>query len=418
MVIRRINFIAVIFIIFCSTSFYELSVLGPLQKVAEFAGIGTILVMLILNFVYAEPRPRVPSNFKWPVLMILFSVFVSMLMAYSFRNQGFSQSLFAARAIYFYLFYFLLHQLRLSTKELENLFIALGILYILLYLAQVIVYPKIIYDAYLREDRGTIRLYLAGANYMAAAFFIGVQYFLRTNKLKYLLFILVIFSMFIMNGGRQTLAIMSFVFVLFLVFDRRVKSKLFLGFLGVVGAVSLFFLFQHIFQALILQSQNDASLGDEYIRIKAARFYLTEFNKSPLAYITGNGAFHQDSNYGKEIVHNSLVHQFYLGDIGLIGNYVVYGAFFILGVLTICFRSLRKRILPDHTYIKYMFVAIMLSLLTGGAFAHPDFIVFICCALYIVDVSNYNRKTEPEKAGPANQAEQNNNHTKIQYNGV
>ena len=104
--------------------------------------------------------------------------------------------------------------------------------------------------------------------------FLSVQSFLRTNKFKYLVFVLAIFSIFILNGGRQTMAIMSFVFILFLIIDRKVKSRLFLAFLGIAGGFALFILFRDIFEALIMQSKSDASIREEYIRITAARYYL------------------------------------------------------------------------------------------------------------------------------------------------
>jgi hypothetical protein len=391
-VVRRyINNIIIVFIIFCSTSFYQLSILGPLQKVSELAGIGSMLLLMILHFVYTSERVSVNRYFAWPVLLIFVSAFLSMFSAYIFHEQDFSVTLLAQRALYFYLFYFLLHQLKPELEDLETIFIMLGILYIFLYLIQFILYPKIIYDAFITESRGTIRIYMAGANYMAAAFFIYVQSFLRTIKFKYLIFSLVIFSFFILNGGRQTVVIMSFVFILFLILDKRVKSRFFLAFLGMIGAFALFMLFRDIFAALVMQSQSDVSVGEEYIRIRAARYYLTEFNNNPWLYIAGNGAYGTGSNYGKQIEYNALIHQFFIGDIGIIGNYVLYGALFVFGVLTICLRSLTLKIESRYDYIKYMFIAIILSLLTGGVFSHADFIVFICCVLYIIDISASNR---------------------------
>ena len=118
---------------------------------------------------------------------------------------------------------------------------------------------------------------------------------------------------------------------------------------------------------------------------------MTEFNSSNWLYILGNGAYGEGTDYGKEIALNAIIRQFFLGDIGLIGNYVLYGVLFVLGVITICVRSLRLRIETMHAYIKYMFIAIILSLLTGGAFAHSDFIVFIGCVLYLIDLSRDHR---------------------------
>lgn len=386
---KRINNISVIFIILCSTSFYHFSMLGQMQILAELAGIGVMVLLIIFDLVYSRDK-IIKRNFTWPVSLILISVITSMFTAYLIRDQSFGQTIFAQRALYFYLFYFLLHRLKIEPKDLEKMFIGFSILYVLFYFIQSAAYPRIIFDAYVREDRGTIRIYMAGSCYLTVAFFISVQNFLRAYRFKFLVLFLILFSVVILNAGRQTIAIMTLVVVFFVIFDKKVKSRLFLIVLGLIGAFALFLIFQDIFETLIALSKSEVRLGEDNIRIRAASFYLTDFFKHPIAYITGNGAFSNTSNYGKEIQQHMLFYQFFLGDIGLIGNYVIYGAFFVIGVLTICLRSLRMKIEAEYIYIKYMFIAVILALLTSAAFEHTDYIVMFGCVLYMLDVSKNN----------------------------
>jgi len=190
------------------------------------------------------------------------------------------------------------------------------------------------------------------------------------------------------------MAVYVLIVVLFLFIDRKVKSRLFLLLLSLVGAFAIFLIFRDIFNALILQSKSDAQMGGDYIRFKAAGYFLTDFFKNPASYLTGNGTFYGKSRYGKEIEYIALRHQYYLGDIGLIGNYVIYGAIFLMGVFTICVKSLRIRVEHQYVYIKYMFIAVILSLFTSAAFVESDYIVLFCCVLYIFDVSRFNLKKE------------------------
>jgi hypothetical protein len=184
------------------------------------------------------------------------------------------------------------------------------------------------------------------------------------------------------------MATIVFVIILFLIIDKKVKSRVFLAFLGLIGAFSAFLIFQSIFEALLAQSNRDVNLGENYIRVQAARYYLTEFFRNPASYLTGNGMYHGASNYGKEIYIYHIKYGYYLGDIGVIGNYVIYGALFVVGVFGICIRSLRIRIEEEYHYIKYMFVAIILALLTAGGFSSSDVICFIMCMLYMIDQSS------------------------------
>jgi len=393
MVLNKINNWVVLVIILCSTSLYKVSALGRLQDVAELAGAGLIVVLIIIHLAYSGQK-AIKNNFIFPVTLILLSVGTSMIMAYYSRNQGFAQTLFAQRAMYYYLFYFLLHQLKIKPKDIEKVFIALGLLYVLLYLVQFTLYPKILFDGYVRSDRGTIRIYLPGLDYMAIAFFIGIQYFFRTNRFKFLLLVLLIFVIYILTGGRQTMAVVVLIAIVFLVVDKKVKSRFLLGFLGLIGIVAGFFIFQSIFEAILVESRSDARLGDDYIRLKAAEFFLTDFFKSPMAYITGNGMYFNTSSYGKEITYNMVHRHYVLGDVGLIGNYALYGAFFVWGVLLICYKALKLKIEPAYIYIKLMFVNLIISMVIAGGLTHADTACFVVLMIYMIDVSRLQLKQE------------------------
>ena len=385
--LKRINNIYLIIIIFCSTSLYSLSSLGSGAKAAEFLGVLIVVVLLILYIVYGEVT-HIRHNFTPFILLIFFSLITSMFMALYSRDQKLMDTFIAQRAMYYYLLYFLLHQLKIRPIDLERIFIAFGLLYVLLYLVQFFLYPKIIFDVFILSGRGTVRIYLKGSDYLAIAYFMSIHAFFRTNRIKYLLLILLFFSIYVLLGGRQTMATMAFTLVLFLIFSKKVKSRLMIGFLILVCAVLVSYMFQGIIQALVTQSLQDRSHGADYIRIVAAKHFLTDFFRTPVAYISGNGMYSNTSSYGLEI--SRLRSQgYYLSDIGLIGNYAIYGAFFIIGVLGICIKSLTIKINSNFIYIRYMFIAIVFALLTGGGFMYSDFICSTVCLLYLIDTSGY-----------------------------
>jgi len=383
---RRINNWVYIFILLCSTSFYKFSALGRIQEVGELAGVIMIIALLVLHLVYSE-KNSVKRNYSIPVLLILFSLIGSSYMAYFSRDQPFGQTLIAQRAIYYYAFYFLLHQLRISPKDLERIWITMGIIYVILFLVQYTIFPTIIFDAYVRSNRGTIRIYLPGSVYLMISFFFSAQYFFRTNRIKYLVLLLLILVIYILTGGRQILATVVLVLIMFLVFDRKIKSRVFLVMLGLIGLFAAFVLFQGIFEGIMKESRSDLSLGEEYVRLRASEFYLTDFFKSPFAYITGNGMYFSTSDYGREISYNMRIRRYVLGDVGLIGNYAIYGAFFVMGVLSILYKSLIGRIEQKYSYIKLMFIAMLISIVIAGGFAQSDTIFFVVSMLYVIDVS-------------------------------
>ena len=387
MVKRWINNAILVVIILCSTSFYRFSFLGPMQKGAELMGPVIIFVLIFFHLVYSNQK-SIRQNFSTAILLIMLSLLSSMVTAYVVRDQRIIHTLLAQTPLYYYFLYFLLHQLRFDLKDVEKIIVFFAFVYIGLHFLQTILYPKIIFNSRVFAERGTIRVYLPGAHYISVGFYLYLQRFLRSNKMKYILFLLLIFSVFVMRAGRQPLAILLLTTVLFVMIDRKVKSRFFLIILGMIGAFSMFLIFQNIFIELLHTSQRDMTLGEEYIRINSARSYLTDFFEAPIAYVTGNGMYYEHSNYGELFDRNHLIYHYHIGDIGLIGNYVIYGLFFIIAVIIICTKALKIKIESAYIYVKYFVFASIISLIVGGGFANSDFICLMVLLLYMIDASN------------------------------
>ncbi len=386
MLLKRINILIIIVIIICSTGFFSLKALGSVQKAVELLGVILILGLLILHIVYGD-RQLFKKNFAPFILLIFFGALTSMITASYVREQPMGVSFLAERAIFYYFLYFLLHHFKIRPRDLEIIFVLFGIVHMALYLIQYFAFPKVIFDVFMISHRGTIRIYLPGSDYLALCYFMSMFAWLRTNKIRYMIYMLASFSIFILLGGRQTMALMVFVLILAIFFSRRVKSRLLITALIAGSAVCVFYLFQDIFMEMLVSSNRDRSQGSGYVRIQATKFFLTTFFKNPIAYITGNGVPGFNSDYSKEVSLLRLSKGFYLGDIGVIGSYVMYGLFFILGVAGIFFKVFTTKIKEHYGYIKYMFIGSLLSLATGAGFSAADYICFLCCLLYIVDVS-------------------------------
>jgi hypothetical protein len=391
MLLKRVNNLFVILIILCSTALFNLSKLGSGQKAAELMGAGIIIFLLGIHYTYSE-QLNFKKNFSPFIFLIFLSFLSSMVTAAYVREQSFASSFFTQRAIFYYLFYWLLHQMKIRPRDLEIIFVIFAVIHVCLYLLQYFSYPKILFDVFMIADRGTIRIYLAGSDYLALCYFMSMYFWLKTNKIIYAVFMLAAFSIFVLLGGRQTMALMALVLILAIFFTRRVKSRLFISVMIVGIAACVFYMFQDIFKEILVTSNRDRSQGSSYVRIQATKFFLTTFYKSPVAYITGNGVPGNGSAYESEISLIRLSKGFYIGDIGMIGTYVMYGAFFVLGVAGIFYKALTTKIQEHYGYIKYMFLGSLLSLVTGSGFGSTDYICFICCLMYIIDVTSVPEK--------------------------
>ncbi len=90
-------------------------------------------------------------------------------------------------------------------------------------------------------------------------------------------------------------------------------------------------------------------------------------------------------------------YSFYRSDIGLIGEYTKYGLLFVVGVVIILYRSLSTKLPEDLMFIKYNFLGLILTLVTGsGAFGTTSINILInCMLLYMIDMY-LNQKEMPD----------------------
>ena len=385
----------VFFIVITSMELFSVAFLGEnLIKIAELSGIGVIVLTIILQFVYNR-GDGFKLKFKNEIVIIFISIILSMYMAYAGHNQSFTNTAIAQRFMYFYLFYFALHLIRISDTDLKQMMLFLAIVHVIFYLLQFFAYPTILFNIKVTNDRGTLRIFLAGLSYLILAYFYVLNNLFKQFTIGRLGLLFFFFSVFILMGTRQLIFSMFLLTIVNVLLSKRVKSKLLILTLVVLAAIPVFFMFQDIFMNLLSVSQEQSEDVEDDIRIRAATYFLTELFPNDFAYITGNGVSSANSDYGVRIQMIMDVYRYYQSDVGLIGDYTNFGAFFILGVFLIIFRILLMKLDQSHMFIKYFYIMVLLTLVTGGGpFARGDSIVTICITLYMIDVFFHNQKVE------------------------
>ncbi len=377
------------FIILCSLLFFRFTFLGKYSTLLESLGIVLIILLIFLYGIY-DNSFRFKHNFTPFIIIFFLSLPFSMLIANIFHNQGIGISLYAQRSIYYYLLYFALHQIKIKPKDFEKLFIYFAVIYVLFYLLQYALYPKnILFNVRISKERETLRIFIAGLPYLIICYFFLLQNFLEKHQLKHIILLLISLIIMILLGSRMLLFAVAITTILNLIFSKRIKSRLLIYVLSIIGVLLIYIGFQNIFQELILTTRTSKMTGLENIRIKAAKYFLSRFFPNAFAYIFGNGAFSLGSEYSNKFSLLSEKYGYYLSDIGIIGNYVKYGALFVIGVIGILYKSIKLKIQPEYNYIKYFYVVNALCIILGGGFADSDFIVLVCITLYMLDVSKF-----------------------------
>jgi hypothetical protein len=351
----------------------------------QMAVVALMLVSLLFQQVFWKFR-LTRHHFTIPILLIMLGVFTGMLSAYAFHDQDLQISLWSQRFMYFYVFYFFLHILKIPVEQIEKLVFVFAFIYVGGYLLQYAVYPTELFDVRIDPSRGTLRIFLPGLSFLFLAYFISLQKVFYQNSLTYALLMLLFLSIIILGGGRQLLAKISLVSLLALLFSKKVKSRYLLFLVAALAALSLFILFQEIFRNLLDISKEQMISSNKITRLKTTEFFLTDFFPNGISYAMGNGEAHQWSSYGMEIYSYKVYHGYYLSDIGFIGEYTKYGIFLVIGGLMMMIKALRHRHPKHHLYIRLYLISTLISLPMGNVFSQPYSISVICLLLYIIDL--------------------------------
>lgn len=395
----------VITIYIFSTGFFTL-ILVPEQarKLAEMAGIGIILLFLILNALFGA-RSKIRLNYKKEVYLFLLATFFSMFIAYTFHNQGFAITLVAQRYMYFFLFYFFLHSMKPDIRDIEKMIIPLGLLYAFIYIAQYVLFPNLILDSRVDMERGTIRIFFPGGSFMVLAYYLSLQKLLKEHKFEFLIYCLIFLIVHgILQGTRQSLASIVLLTASFIFFSKQVKSRALIILLSGVAALAIFIVFQDIFMEMIAVTQKEGTARKENIRLVAMRFFLTDFMPNNWAYVFGNGQDSFNSSFGK-IVGAYKTLGLYQSDIGLVGDYSKYGILFVIAQLSIVFRIIFSKLPPEIVFMRYYFISRVLVMFSGSnMFSDASGIAFGMIILYYIDIYKHQEQnsTNEEHQLPEN----------------
>lgn len=380
----------ILFIFLASVDSFRIAFL-PKQVTLLFTFGATIVMLLVvvLNGIYDSGKKGFFQNFKVEILLIFLAILLSMFGARYGHMQSFKLTAWSQMDMYYYFFYFFLHTLKIRPKQLENLLFVMAFSWMFLYLAQYALYPRMLVNMRVEEARGTIRIFLPGGGFASAIFLYFLHNYFRTYRKEFLIFCLLFVAIQISKGTRSSLAIQVFIIAVYVLFSKQIQSRLAVITLMGIGAVMFFFIFQDIFINLLEVTMKQSEQEGEDIRVRAGRFFLTEFYPGKIYYLTGNGRSHMASPYGLKIWYYKSAFNYYQSDVGIISGFTKYGAVYIFSILLILRKMFIIPVQSKDLWIRYFAVLLCISLISGEPFSKSHSIVVILALAYIIDVSNY-----------------------------
>lgn len=348
-----------------------------------------LFVWVVCGACFLKEIQRKDLRFKNAIILLLIGLVANVFSAYLNNKQSPYDTILAFSFIYFILLYFFLHSIRLSRKYMEDLIIVFAIIFAVIYIVQVSVYPYRILTVGMDQGRGTIRMRISGNGFLVLAYFLLLNRYLVHRQLKNLLLALAFFVVLLMGGfrtltaGALLLSIVMFIKIVpFTLKDYSIFFVIFILFL-------VLFQFErtsNIFREMISSTEEVVELGDNYIRFIQFDFFFTEYPKNISYYIFGGGMPGGLGTYYFEMRALQNEYGLYWVDIGLFGFYIVIGGVALAGLLWYTLKAIFIKLPKDKVYLNFYFLYLLVVSLTTAEIYRGGIFVVEAITLYLIDV--------------------------------
>ena len=348
------------------------------------------LIVIIPLFLYCLSTIITSRGiFSLPIKLIIGSILFSLFTARFSWGQSFWQSFREIPYYMGYLLYFFLIRKDISEKKLEKIILIFSILYIVLYIFQFINYDHLVFGAWTTTgtSRGIIRILFSGEGFM----FFGIAYFFdKVLKGERRYFYISVLSAFLIIMFMQVTRQYILAVGVMVLFGLMRKSKIYLKVLAVLLVIIATNIYQYssnpMIEGMRADQEADIELKDDYIRVIAGNYFLTELAPDKFAAIFGNGIPSYSSEYGKEYYTNLTAEEgFFFDDLGLIGGYALFGIIYVIGYLMIAYKTIRYNPGYEGEYLRYYILMIFVMSLTSRSVLGNGFVVPTVMVLYLYE---------------------------------
>lgn len=315
---------------------------------------------------------------------------------------------FKSQGVFTLLFYFAYKKYQVSYQALIKVIFSIAIIYSGCYILGILTYPDQIFGASLYfdessfdrtlEDRGVLRLFLQGADFIVIVIFYLLVRF-KSKKIYYL-WLIPLFIMLVLRGTRTPLVVTGLMCLLY--YLKSIKNKV------VSVSILLFAIlsFNVLNEALLNSTSNNPivkyvqltnnqmerndSKGEDDIRVQMSTYMLTELNSNdPVCMWIGNG-IPSGGRLQARLTALENNNSFWVVDVGLIVIFVYFGIVGLIVYLGLLIMIIKLKVDTKYYFAKlYLFYLYLIlptncSLITLSSF-------MVALALYILYLGNQER---------------------------
>lgn len=375
-----LNKILLFLLIIFSLRYFEATI-GK-DGILKLASYGYIFLALIVSLPFFF---KYKGGFVLPVQLISFSILLSIFMAKYTWDQGFEYSPTTLPYLVWFVFFYLLNT-KLTIRTIESIILIYGLIYILLFLFQ-FTHNNVVYFGFQDEfilDRGVVRINFPGGGVFFLSCFIALNRITGhfKNKAVWGLYALIGLAIIVLQVTRQSIAVMLGVYLIHFLRNAKLPLKIVTAVLFIAAGYVFINSDNSISKGLAAQQKNDVSAGNDYIRVVAGKYFLTQFTPNIESKIFGNGVSNETSNYGKKVKSLEDNDYYFITDVGLIEVYILFGIIAIIGYLMIFVLSFKIPVPPGYYYLKYYLWLILATSLTSDALISNNYLMTTVLVLY------------------------------------
>jgi len=381
-------------VLFCVSSvllFRPVFIPDSVQYYVYYAMFFIAVLITAFNF-----RKTLEFTFTRPVLLFLGAILISAFSATFFWSQGLFDSFMALPLYLSYILFFLLIVWKEPVDDIESVIIALGVIYLIVYSVTFLSFPTPVFGNIesFSTDRGFQRVMLEGRGFLFLFSFYALGRFYNKREILWLgIFIVTVIGVMML----LTRTLIAGSLILWTLYILR-KSKNINKVIAIVFIIGFVYLISQLnfSRLLFTQTMSQTENFNEYIRIKAVDYYLTEFSPNIYAKVFGNGEPFRNTGYANYITYIEKVLGLYTSDIGYIGMYTKFGLLSVIAYIGLIIGTFRIEVKEEYLYAKYfLYFVFVISIIIDSPFSN-SFISSIVLALYILSSQDQSRVPKTE----------------------
>ncbi len=355
-----------------------------------------VLFFIAVIYTAFNFRKTIEFSFTRPVLLLLGAILISAFSATFFWSQGLIDSFMALPLYMSYVLFFLLIVWKEPINDIESVIIALGVLYLIVFSVTFLSFPTPVFGNIesFSTDRGFQRVMLEGRGFLFLFSFYALGRFYNKRELLWLVIFIITVIGVMMLLTRTLIAGSLILWTLYILRKSKNINKVIaiVFIIGFVYLISQLNFSQLLFKETMSQTEN----FNDYIRMKAVNYYLTEFSPNIFAKVFGNGEPFRNTGYANYLTYIEKVLGLYTSDIGYIGMYSKFGLFSVIAYIALIIGTFRVQVLEEYMYAKYfLYFVFIISIIIDSTFSN-SFISSIVLALYILSSQDLSKEPKTE----------------------